>query len=303
MECHGMTHSVGREAYRRTGQIHDAMNLCDETCGQGCIHGVMEGAFFKENKSGSLNHLTPKQIRAKLQNFCAKTLLPGTKQEDTYKCYHGLGHALMYVYQELPRSLDACNTIEQTYATRACKSGVFMENATGFNTDKNYFQKEGDYLYPCSEMKDMDKEVCFSMHVYNMLRRGLSLEQVPAECMKAGDYTPSCMGSLGMEMSYMVKMGEFEKPRHICEDLAAPHTKSCINNLAGSAISTGEYARQRMYDFCSTFKQVENSYSCFELTQNISTRYMGHDQEVIFQECKKLSPHPERCSRTPSKMY
>jgi hypothetical protein len=294
-ECHGMTHSVGREAYRRKNQIHEAMATCDDTCGQGCIHGVMEGAFFKDNADGTFKHLTPKQIRAKLQDFCEKTLLPGSTQENTFKCYHGLGHAVMYIYQELPPSLAACDTVEHPYAVHSCKSGVFMENATGFNTDKNYFKRTGDYLFPCSIVADKDKDVCYSMHVNNMLRQGLSFEQVPPECKKAGTHGHACMGSLGMEMSYIVKMGKYERPRHVCEDLAAPYTDSCITNLAGSAISTGDYGRQKMYGFCSAFHGEINSRTCYRIIQSISTSYMGHDPKKIYAECQKLAPHTDRC--------
>lgn len=285
-ECHGMSHSIGRESFRRTQQIHEAMAMCGDVCGQGCIHGVMEGAFFKDNADGSIKHLTPKQIRDKLNNFCDVVKInKNATREDIYKCYHGLGHALMYVYQELPGSLEACNTLDDGYPRDSCKSGIFMENASGFNTDKNYFQKEGDYLFPCSEMKDIDKPSCYVMHVGNMLRRGLAFEDVPRECNKAGSFARYCFGSLGMEMSYLVKDKQYERPRHVCEDLSGDMGPYCVLHLAGSAISTGQYGRLRMYDFCNSFHLQNARKKCYMIIYDISVNHMGEDEQKVHDEC------------------
>lgn len=285
LECHGISHAVGREAFHRKGDIGLSLRECDNTCGQGCMHGVMEGAFFKENLDGKLKHMTPKQLREKVKTFCAQVEKPGKSLDDVFKCYHGLGHAILYVYQELPQSLTACNVIEPGYARDSCMTGVFMENSSGFNTDKNSFIKDNDYLFPCSEVEDAYKASCYSMHVPNMFRRGLSVKQVVEECKKAKQYASICIGSLGMEMSTRVTTGDFKTASDVCIDLAGEYKGNCILHLTGSVVTSGDFGRKKMYEFCRSLTQVQHKKYCLNGIFQVARGHLDIPADMLYNEC------------------
>src|SRR5207302_2003524 len=60
-----------------------------------------------------------------------------------FECQHGIGHGLMYYTgNDVPHSLQKCDTFSGTFDQDACYSGVYMEN---FNSDETMHPSK--YLY------------------------------------------------------------------------------------------------------------------------------------------------------------
>lgn len=288
-ECHGMAHSIGRESYKRTKDIYKALNQCDNTCGQGCVHGVMEGALITDVPRDQLGHLSPSEIKGKLSTFCNEERLKDANFETTFLCYHGLGHIIMYIYQDIPRALEICESFTSEKSRYACRTGIFMENSTGFNAQKTFVGNQNDYLYPCNETKDEYKSSCYAMNVPNMRKKGLKFEQIPQECIKAGVHAPYCFSSLGMELAYQVKAGNMELARHVCEDLSGKNGPYCVLAIAGSSIGAGAYGVDRMYEFCSKLKQKDAQKLCHIMIFDISIHNFEYQADSVYGDCLKKS--------------
>ena len=46
--CHSIAHYIGGDTFLRSRSIEDAMSKCTNSCGAGCIHGVIGGAVLKD---------------------------------------------------------------------------------------------------------------------------------------------------------------------------------------------------------------------------------------------------------------
>lgn len=132
--CHAFTHEIGHLAFAKYGSFSEAIQYQDELCGSGYLHGVTE-AYFK-----TLNDITNA-----MNTVCEVNGL------EVGKCYHGIGHGIMfYTDNDLPKSLRLCDTYQTSEKKVRCSEGVFMEN---FSTDQNLhpsvYLKPDDPMYPC----------------------------------------------------------------------------------------------------------------------------------------------------------
>ncbi len=106
--CHGLVHEVGHAAYAKYG-FEEAIAFEDDLCGSGYIHGIVE------------THMEGiDDIPAALPTLCPPTAA---------KCFHGIGHGLMYTsVNNLEESIRLCGTFKEGFQRIQCAEGVFMEN-------------------------------------------------------------------------------------------------------------------------------------------------------------------------------
>jgi hypothetical protein len=147
--CHDLVHEVGREAYKKYGDFSEAMKYQDEVYNSGYLHGIIE-SHFSESTDPCVA----------MQTMCNKH-----PQDNflSWQCYHGIGHGVMYyTANDLPRSLEMCDTFSSSFAQADCSNGMFMEN---FSADQKLhlseFLKESDPFYPCAEQADRHKKNCY----------------------------------------------------------------------------------------------------------------------------------------------
>ncbi len=141
--CHSFVHEIGHAAYRKYGSFEKAMEYQDDLCGSGYLHGIIELYFT-----------TVKDVKKEMQTLCAGK---------GGKCYHGVGHGLMFLMDnDVPASLSLCDTYKDAAARTQCGEGVFMEN---FNTDEenhhSEYLREDDMLYPCPAQASRYKGACY----------------------------------------------------------------------------------------------------------------------------------------------
>ena len=138
--CHGLAHEVGRAAYEKEGL--SALQNDDDICGSGYTHGIIETHFVRVA-----------DIETALHSTCA---------ENAGKCFHGLGHGLMFASNNnLPASVERCKTLAKNSARIQCGEGVFMEH---FNADgmvhASVLLDPGDPFLACRSVDEPYRGVC-----------------------------------------------------------------------------------------------------------------------------------------------
>jgi len=147
--CHALVHEIGREAYREYGDVGAAMKYRDEVCNSGYLHGIIETRFSESE-----------DVFSDMQTMCDEYREGGFLG---WQCNHGLGHGVMfYTANDLPRSLEMCDALGDSFASSNCANGVFMEN---FNADQKLhlfeFLKEENPFYPCMNQAERHKTDCY----------------------------------------------------------------------------------------------------------------------------------------------
>ncbi len=142
--CHALVHEIGHVAYKKYQKLNEALQYQDSICNSGYMHGVIEEYFVNVT-----------DVFATLKTMCVGL--------DTGRCYHAVGHGLMYYTgNNLPKSLDYCSSLKGGDAVSFCGQGVFMEN---FNTDLKLHPSEyldaKDPFYPCPSQKEKFKLGCY----------------------------------------------------------------------------------------------------------------------------------------------
>ena len=167
LNCHDIAHDIGHKAYELYG-FSAALNFTDaarlnhasiqDVCAGGYDHGLLEEAALHRpefaHDPGVMCVDVPTESRA--------------------SCFHGVGHALMFLYdRDTNSSLEACRITRTVGGASRCFEGVWMElfwgntdhtgsNSIGFDTDMP--------LAPCKATARDAKPACFLYSTFGYLR-------------------------------------------------------------------------------------------------------------------------------------
>ncbi len=211
--CHGLAHDLGHLAQELLG-FTGALTIQDDVCGSGYVHGVIE-----------------QELSAHIEDFESRfqTLCP----PDDARCFHGLGHGLMYVTEnDLPISLKHCRTFHMSFQRIQCFEGVFMEN---FAADS--IAHPSAYLFPddpyktCREQPEPEKGVCSFYFPRYFLR-----------------VHPSAYADL---LSF-------------CQTLPASSARACIKGAGSAAMKSFVLEPGRALDVCTLPPHPETKSLCIE---------------------------------------
>ncbi len=255
--CHALIHEIGHEAYEKYGSFGEAMKYQDEICNSGYLHGIIESYFSKS-----------KDIFAAMKTVCNGYNLGSFL---SWECYHGVGHGIMYyTSNDLPRSLNMCDSLESSFARSNCTNGVFMEN---FNTDQKIhpskFLKASDLFYPCQEQETRHKGDCYfyapthylslnkndydgALHWCEgaeMLYRSTCAGGVGSQAIKENVNNPKfvekvCMSNKiaqvdacidGMVGLYINHYGSLDPAKVLCEQLESSNQQTCYKSVQASS--------------------------------------------------------------------
>lgn len=255
--CHDLVHEVGREAYKKYGDFSEAMNYQDEVCNSGYLHGIIESRFSESDDPF-----------VTMQTMCSEYPQGNFL---SWQCYHGVGHGVMYyTANDLPSSLEACDTFGSPLARGDCSNGVFMEN---FSADQKLhlseFLRESDPFYPCAEQAERHKKNCYlyaptyflSIHkddyagalewchgaedsFEEACAKGVG-SQTMKENIRDPKFTESiCMGGStdqvepcveGMVNLYLNHHGSLESARELCGRLEASNQQTCLDSVEANS--------------------------------------------------------------------
>ncbi len=235
--CHTLAHEIGHEAFKKYQDFSTALKYQDITCSDGYLHGVIEQAFAKQ-------YTDAPTLLKKVQKLCDN--LKG----QTDRCYHGVGHAMMYyTSNDLPKSLALCENYSGI-PRRRCYEGVFMEN---FLSDPDLHPSKyvnfTNPFYPCPEEKTQYKLYCYFyapilfLHLNND-DYAKALEWCETD--KSG-YASECIKGVGsLIVKYNIKDPGFGEK--LCA--ASKDVKDCIAGMVSYAL-TFYGNSQRVLQMCN----------------------------------------------------
>jgi hypothetical protein len=140
--CHDEGHDFGKVVYAKTGDIGVALTTCQDSCYSGCMHGVLMEAFSLDD-----DHADLEMVAAQVEELCERDRSL-TEMYLTGDCYHGVGHAFMYLAAYDPElAIPYCDALGSHAARYYCATGAYMEYV---NARSDQDVKDGkDIFYPC----------------------------------------------------------------------------------------------------------------------------------------------------------
>lgn len=268
-QCHQITHVIGRAAFNRYDDLSTTYGQGDSFCWSGYYHGTMEAIAAK---------IGPDKVLNQANTICADLRKSQEHSFDHYNCVHGLGHGFMGVLNnELYKSLETCDALNDKWEQNSCYSGVFMENVMSqYNQGRHSdYLKSDQPLYPCTDVKDKYKNECYKMQTsYALQTQNGDFSKVFDLCKGLeDDYRATCYQSVGRDASGQSTSG-VEKTRDTCmlgEDYEAR------SNCAIGAVE----------DFISYYhdnKQAKELCESFDADLRDACLKDGEDYYKIFQQ-------------------
>ncbi len=112
--CHAIAHNIGAKTFDRSSGIESALAKCTNTCGAGCIHGVIGGAIQKDlgetYSSEDIEHASQQTIEKMGKKYC---------DHGNPMC-HGVGHILYISTQSYTGALQSCEKISTGEFRESC---------------------------------------------------------------------------------------------------------------------------------------------------------------------------------------
>ncbi len=166
-DCHELAHDLGGRAYDLYGftaamtfnSTDRANHLSVETvCAGGYMHGVLEELFIHQP-----------ELKDEPARMCT-----GVSEGNKPSCFHGVGHALMFVNKRaIISSLTGCRLLPRAADAARCFEGVWMELFWGSTEHSGPRTLNWDLaapLDPCIETPQDSKPACFLYAPFGYLR-------------------------------------------------------------------------------------------------------------------------------------
>lgn len=258
LNCHDIGHDIGHKAYELYG-FTLAMNFTEskqradtsvqDICAGGYVHGILEEAALRtphfEDAPGSLCVDIP------------------AKRKDS--CFHGVGHALMFVYdRNVEKSLISCRLIGSVSYTSRCFEGVFMELFWGeqeATTEKELGFSFENPLTLCQIIGDDAKPACFIYSALGYLRfhkkdyRGAIKECTKKEMV--GHDSEYCLKGVGIAMNKNFKSKNLESVEDYVNNLTFYQRYAFYQGVLGYAVFSG-VPKSDLKETCKLFKNDMN---------------------------------------------
>jgi hypothetical protein len=210
--CHGLAHAIGHAALDTFGWAR-AVQLTDDICGSGVLHGVVERRFSTVE-------------RAELPTLTRDLCPP-----DDRRCFHGLGHGLMVaVGDDVPAALALCATLTG-FRRIQCAEGVYME-WFGLESDHGRIPNVDTFLPLCLGVADPERAVCafYAPRAY-LTAKPLAYIEARAWCQQLPAATVlACLKGVG---SAAMKAHVLEPALALraCEELVDDALAACVQGL------------------------------------------------------------------------
>lgn len=284
LECHRITHSIGRSTYKLAKNFGEVFQQCDHTCASGCFHGAMERIFSVENPD-DFSHIDPKLVKEKVPVVCEE-IKSNSFGNPRFQCVHGLGHSLMFFYSyNLTKALETCEVLQSQWDRDSCYGGVLMENIQAADKSKRYLND--NLHFPCNVLEERYKHHCYHEHAARMLEFGLSYEEVGKECEKTGNYSSICVKGLGRYASNDVRQG---KSVTVCTNLTLETDRQqCITGLVYALVDSSLDGRYT-FPYCDTLPSKYVDF-CYRAAISYMTKSLFIVKSTIINDCHKYSSH------------
>lgn len=267
--CHDIAHDIGHEAYKMYG-FSGSMNFkngsslssasVQDICAGGFVHGLLEEA------AESLPDFE------KDFNLLCDTV--EIKEKDS--CYHGVGHALMFLYKRNTElSVETCKkTNEQRYVNR-CFEGVWMELFWGGanNPEQDIISLGWDKnnpLDPCINTETIAKPACFIYSAFGYLRFHkkdyTSLIKLCTESNLNSDDSGFCLKGLGIAISHNYSSDNIGNSQHIIKGKSKIEKEFFYAGMFGYAQLSG-INKKDLTNSCIQFENKEDKNICYDIVK------------------------------------
>ncbi len=158
--CHSIAHSIGAQTFDRSSGIENALTKCSNTCGAGCIHGVIGTAVLRDlgepYSSENIEHASIATIEKIWERYC---------KSGNPMC-HAVGHILYISTRSFTGALGSCENISTGEHRESCYNWVFMQGVGGesewlFSGPQSPHTLVDDLSYPCSFVQNDQLHACF----------------------------------------------------------------------------------------------------------------------------------------------
>lgn len=130
---HVYTHLIGIRAWQPGRDVAKVFASCNGLYQSGCYHGVIQSYLTAEGAVDS----------ARVAGLCDAVAKEAPGFLARFQCVHGLGHGLEMAFaMDLPRALEGCDWLGNTWDREACYGGAFMENAVASSPEGHHAPAE-----------------------------------------------------------------------------------------------------------------------------------------------------------------
>jgi hypothetical protein len=269
---HLVMHGIGQEAYRETGSMAAAFKLLPKNGVtdlfdtwtsdpyDGFRHGLMQEFFF--TNSGL-------EFSEAISAACADPAFSDGADDRPYsgeKCFHAVGHALMYAYEyDLYFSTEQCKTLPKPNEKYWCLVGVFMEGT--YLYDARYLPDvprpdvQGDSLASfCATLEPLSRSVCQAFIGRSYLSAHTSdYKGAFAECSLAGSREAICIRNAARIYIPPLSAVDTTNLARICADISDMEKRTvCVDAIADTIEQGGAGYRQigLRKEFCKDAQAV-----------------------------------------------
>lgn len=252
--CHDISHSIGRVAAEKYGNVEGAFKHGDGFCWSGFYHGVIEWGI-----------IGLEETKKKISSICSD--FPGKENRsfEYYSCLHGLGHAVMSLTKyELYDSLKICNMLNDEWERSSCHSGVFMENTfTMIRYNNMKYLNPKNPHFPCNEVEGKYKYSCYIVQSSYMLEvSNYDYSEVFEICNEVEKpYDEVCYQSLGRDIVDETQSNVGKIKRHCLKGRDFKQQSNCVIGAVQSL--TNQFRNDEKYaEFCESLP-LELASACF----------------------------------------
>jgi len=275
--CHRLMHFWGREIYKQTQSIPEALKQASFVCEGASIHGIVEGYMMEQNWPEVTHEKLTEFVTTICQSIRATDNLHNPFYQYHLECLHGIGHALMFITgNDLPLSLELCNALPFKDNAYTCHTGVFMENhlgATSNNTAppehaSDYLSRPDDPLYPCSILEEQYLPVCYQFKADLSLRTNEDFDKAIEVCLEVpSEYQSLCFYQIGKMAPDIFQ--EHDRVKAVCDkiySLAGDLARlECIKGVISTITWKYSGEANKIDLFCNFFEKKEEERECRDL--------------------------------------
>ena len=202
---HVVLHEVGESAYESGASIDDAKQYLSPYTAlmernhlmggfDGFLHGYLSSYFVEDRRP----------LPERIATLCGGGVsIPGIT-DDTFRCYHAVGHALMHAeFNVLAQVIVDCNTLTLPAALKGCLYGAFMEDSFLYDPQYHHEASRPDVRGTslrgiCETYTGVEASSCDSFVGESYMTGGGDLAGAFAECAQVGgDGEKLCIARLG----------------------------------------------------------------------------------------------------------
>jgi len=309
---HGLTHVIGIRAWKPGDDVAAVFRSCNGLYQSGCYHGVIQAYLTAD---GTLDSLRAVQL-------CDKVAAAAADRWLRFQCVHGLGHGFeMAQAWELPRALEKCDWLGDSWDRESCYGGAFMENAVASHPGGHHtsaralaattdtapaaqhddhgshspdpsvitfrMRDSTDALYPCTIVDARYLRSCYQVQGGIILNaKGQDFTQAAKECDRVESvWRSECYLSLGTNASAASAMSA-SRAISLCSTGDPAYQPWCIVGAVKNFIDVTARAEDGV-KFCREVKSGDNRSKCWiAVGEQIATLHPT-DPEKRTRECAR----------------